>query len=223
MCDRYPSILLADDHPMVLEGLARLLSPDFEIVGAVKDGRDLLAAAAIQRPELIIADISMPGIDGIAATRRLRDLVPEARVLILSVHLEPSWVQAAFDALEPAAIISPRPSAPGEVATAVREALKGNFYLSPLASCVVLGLSRRGRTSRRIATTRPAASGGLTPCEVEIVHLVGRGLGNREIADALGVSVTTVRTHLNKVYKKVGAENRVELALYAAHSGEAVM
>jgi DNA-binding NarL/FixJ family response regulator len=217
---RCPSVMLADDHPMVLEGLTKLLSPDFEIVGAVADGRALLEAAEIRRPELIIADISMPGIDGIEATRRLRDLVPEARVLILSVHLEPSWVQAAFDAGAWGYLT--KTSAAQEVETAVREVLQGNFYLSPLVSCMVLGL-RKQEAAARLEGARPPASGTLTPREIEIVRLVGKGLGNREIAGALGVSVATVRTHLNKVYEKLGAESRVELALYAAQSDESVM
>ena len=73
---RCPSILLADDHPMILDGLTKLLSPDFEIVGAVTDGQALLEAAKIHRPQLVIVDISMPGIDGLEATRRLRDRSP---------------------------------------------------------------------------------------------------------------------------------------------------
>lgn len=215
-------VLLADDHPMVLEGLKLLLSPDFEVVGAVADGPALLEAAEVQRPDLIVADISMPGIDGIEATRRLRLLVPETRVLILSFHTEPSWVQAAFQAGAQGYVI--KTSASMEVETAVREVLQGNFYVSPAVTYAVLGRPGQSRQAvRRIAVPRPAPSGELTPREVEIVHLVGKGLGNRGIADALGVSVTTVRTHLNKVYEKLGAESRLELALYAAHSGEAVM
>lgn len=220
MCELRPRILLADDHPMMLEGLERLLCPDFEVVGAVTDGHALLEAAEVQRPELIIVDISMPGIDGIEATRRLRSRVPAARVLILSFHTEPSWVQAAFDAGAHGYLA--KASAPAEVETAVREVLKGNFYLSPAVTQAVLGKSRQ-EAGARVETARPAASGGLTPREVEIVRLVGKGLGNREIAGALGLSVATVRTHLNKVYEKLGAVSRVELALYAAQSGEAVM
>jgi DNA-binding NarL/FixJ family response regulator len=220
VCEPHPRVLLADDHPMVLEGLRRLLSVDFEVVGAVKDGHSLLEAAEIQRPDLIVVDISMPEIDGIEATRRLRDLVPEARVLILSFHSEPSWVQAAFDAGARGYLT--KTSAPEEIETAVREVLNGNFYVSPMVTRAVLGLSRE-ETSGRIDTAGPPAAGALTPREVEIVGLVGKGLSNKEIARELGVSVPTVRTHLNKVYEKVGPVSRVELALYAAKSDEVVM
>jgi DNA-binding NarL/FixJ family response regulator len=218
----FPRVLLADDHPMVLQGLKLLLSQQFEVVGEVADGLALLEAAVALRPELIVADISMPGIDGIEATRRLRLLVPEARVLILSFHTEPSWVQAAFEAGAQGYVT--KTSASLEIETALREALQGNFYVSPTVTHAVLGRPRQGRQAvRRIAAPRPAPSGELTPREVEIVHLVGKALGNKEIADALGVTVATVRTHLNKVYEKLGAESRLELALYAAQSDEAVM
>lgn len=208
---------------MMSEGLKRLLSPDFEVVGTVADGHALLKAAEVLRPDLIVVDISMPGIDGIEATRRLRDLVPAARVLILSFHAEPSWVQAAFDAGAHGYLA--KTAVPTEIETAVGEVLKGNFYLSPAVTQAVLGRSRqKPEAARRIEVPRPTPSGGaLTPREVEIVRLVGKGLGNKEIAQQLGLSVATVRTHLNKVYEKVGAVSRLELALYAAHSGEAVM
>lgn len=213
-------ILLADDHPMLLEGLTKLLSPDFEIVGAVADGRALLAAAETQRPELILVDLSMPGIDGIEATRRLRGLVPEARVLILSVHDEPSWIQAALEAGAHGYLT--KVSAPEEIETAVREVLKGNFYISPLVTLAVLQKPARD-LGDPLETARPAPPGALTGREVEIVRLVGKGLSNKKIAQQLGVSVTTVRTHLAKVYAKIGLVSRVELALFAAQSQEVVM
>jgi DNA-binding NarL/FixJ family response regulator len=217
LCESRPRVLLADDHPMFVEGLRRLLSPDYEVVAAVADGRALLETAEAQRPDLIITDISMPGIDGIEATRRLRRLVPSARVLILSIHSDPSWVHAAFDAGARGYLT--KSSALVEVETAVREVLKGNFYISASVTYTFLGRSKE-EPDGRSETANPVAAGALTPRELEIARLVGKGLGNKEIAQQLGLSVTTVRSHLSKLYEKIGAVSRVELALYAAHSEE---
>ena len=212
-------ILLADDHPMMLEGLRKLLEPDFEIVGAVMGGRALLEAAEVWRPDLVIADIAMPGLDGLEATRRLKRKVPGTRVLILSVHAEASWVRAAFEA--GACGYLTKASAPEEIGTAVREVLQGHFYVSPVVTRAMVA----AELPRGAPTGSPPGEPGepLTPRELAIVHLVGQGLGNKKIAQHLGVSVTTVRSHLNKVYDKLGSESRVELALLAARSGGAVM
>lgn len=233
MCERRPRVLLADDHPMMLEGLRKLLSADFEVVGAATNGRALLEAAEIRRPDLVITDISMPVIDGIEVTRRLRDLLPETRVLILSIHAEPSWVRAAFDAGAYGYLT--KGSAPDEIEAAVHEVLKGRFYLSPAVTQTFTGPAQEDTVERhyfpgsypgshpRPPRPRPVTGDALTPREADIVQLVGRGWGNKEIALALGVSVATVRTHLNRVYEKMGPVSRVELALYAAQSIEAVM
>ena len=129
MGEQSPSILLADDHPMMLEGLREVLEPDFNVVGTATDGYALLELAEVRRPDLVIADISMPGINGIEATRRLRGLLPATRVLILSIHTDPEWAKAAFNA--GACGYLTKDSAPKEIETAVREVLKGLFYLSP--------------------------------------------------------------------------------------------
>lgn len=223
MGQRCPSILLADDHPMMLDGLVKLLSPDFEVVGAVADGQALLEAAKIHRPQLVIVDISMPGIDGIEATRRLRDRVPETRVLVLSCYTEPSWVRAAFEAGAHGYLAKTAIST--EIEAAICEVLQGNFYVSPAVAQAVFrpGPGPEPATVRRNEAPRPAPCGTLTSREVEIIHLVGKGLSNKKIAGELGLSVATIRTHLNKVYGKIGAESRVELALYAIQFGEAVM
>ncbi len=215
--ERRPTVLLADDHPMMLEGLKKLLEPEFHVVAAVTDGRALLEIAARRRPDLVITDISMPEVNGIEATRRLQAAVPGTRVLILSFHAEPSWVRAAFDAGAWGYLT--KSSAPEEIGVAIREVLQGRFYVSPrVARAVVLP----------VPEAPPEVQDTLTPRELDIVLLLGVGLGYKEIARRLGVAVTTVRTHLNSVYDKLGSASRVELALYAsalngAHAGSATL
>jgi DNA-binding NarL/FixJ family response regulator len=215
-----PRVLLADDHPMMLEGLRKLLSADYEVVGAVLDGRALIEAAKNCRPDLVLVDISMPGLSGIEATRQLQVLAPRTRVLILSLHEEPEFVHAAFNA--GACGYLSKSSAPAEIEKALKEVLEGRFYISPAVTRAVFASPPEFPAPTSASPVR-AAGQALTPRESEILHLVGKGLGNKEIARALGVSVTTVRTHLSRVYEKLESASRVELALYAAHFDEAVM
>lgn len=216
-----PRVLLADDHPMMLAGLKRLLEEDFEVAGMVTDGLALLEAVERLRPDLVIADISMPFLDGIEATRRLRMAWPGLPVLILSIHTEPAWVQAAFEA--GACGYLTKSSAPEEIRLAVREVLKGQFFVSPAVTRGVVAAAMKGQPdSPGLSKERPESAGTLTPRELDIVRLVGRGLANKDIARHLGVSVTTVRTHLNRVYGKMGTASRVKLALAAQTGGAAV-
>src|SRR5262245_32365646 len=212
MSNRRPRVLLADDHPMMLAGLRKLLEPELEVVGTVTDGRALVAAAERLLPELVITDIEMPGLDGIAATRRLQAALPLVRVLILSIHAETSYVRAAFDAGAWGYLL--KTAAPEEIERAVREVLADHFYVSPAVARVAIA-----GAARRLDGPPPAAAGqGLPPREAEILRLVAEGLGNKQIARRLGVAVTTVRTHLNSLYGKLRVESRVELALYAAQT-----
>src|SRR4051794_19383362 len=205
MLDLRNRVLLADDHPMMLEGLRKLLEPDFDVVAAVTGGYALLEAAEIWRPDLVIADIAMPGLDGLEATRRMKRTIPGMRVLILSVHAEASWVRAAFEA--GACGYLTKASAAEEIGTAVREVLQGHFYVSPAVTRAMVA----AEPPRRMPAGPPPGEPGepLTPRELAIVHLVGQGLGNKEIARQLGISITTIRSHLNKVYGKLGSESRV--------------
>lgn len=209
-----PRVLIADDHPLMLVGLKKLLEPACEVVGMVTDGRLLLQVAEKERPGLVVTDISMPGLDGIAATRRLQEIVPGVRVIILSFHSEPSWVRAAFEA--GACGYLTKSSAPEDIEMAVREVLQDRFYISPqVARAAVL------TKPVSMESALPESGEPLTPREVDIVRLVGAGLGNKEIASRLGVAVTTVRTHLSSVYDKLRPASRVELALYASQTAGA--
>lgn len=211
MGHRCPRVLLADDHPMMLAGLRSLLEPELEVVGTVTDGEALLDAAEHLRPDLVITDIVMPGLDGIEATRLLRAFLPELRVLILSIHAEPSWVRAAFEAGARAYLT--KSSAPEEIERAVREVLADRFYVSPVVA--------RAAIEPAVPREWPPQGGAeaLTPRELEILRLVAEGLGNRQIAGRLGMAVTTVRTHLSSVYAKLRVKTRVELVLYATQAG----
>jgi DNA-binding NarL/FixJ family response regulator len=209
--------MLADDHPMMLEGLGKVLAPHFDVVGTAADGRALLEAAARLRPDLVIADVSMPEIDGIEATRRLRATEPGIRVLILSVHGEPSGVRAAFAAGARGYLT--KSSVADEIELAVREILDGRFYISPIVAQIVA----QAAIVQAEGAPPPEARETLTPREHEIAGLVGAGLPNLEIARRLGVSVTTVRSHLKQVYSKLQLASRIELALLTAQSGAPAM
>lgn len=211
MSGRCSRIVLADDHPMMLAGLRKLLEPGLEVVETVNDGLALLASAERWRPDLVITDVTMPGLDGIEVTRRLRAALPDVKVLILSIHAEPSRVRAAFEA--GAWGYLPKTSAPEEIESAVHEVLASRFYISPSVARAAIAGALPGESRP------PARAEALTARQLDIVRLVAEGLGNREIAEQLGVSVTTVRTHLNSVYEKLRLESRVELALYVAQTG----
>ncbi|HEX4952407.1 MAG TPA: response regulator transcription factor [Thermoanaerobaculia bacterium] len=209
------TVLLADDHPLIVEGLRKLLEKDFVVIGAVQNGRSLVEVAQRCRPDLVITDLTMPGIDGIEATRQLRLVAPEIRVLVLSVHTEPSSVQAAFQAGAWGYLT--KSSAPDEIEIAVREVLAGRFYVSPaVARAAIFPLAQAHGEGREPADRPSPYADALTPRECDIVHLLAKGLCNKDIAHRLGVSVTTVRTHLHSVYDKLGMASRVELALLAA-------
>ena len=210
--ERRSRILLADDHPMMLSALRRFFEPKLEVVAMATDGPALLEAAERLRPDLVIADVEMPGLDGIEVTRRLQATAPDVRVLILSIHDEPLSVQAAFNAGAWGYV--PKTSVPEEIERAVHEVLAGRYYVSP---SVARAAFARTAHPREI----PPLPGNevLTPREMEILRLVAEGLSNHQIAERLGVAVTTVRTHLSSVYEKLRLESRVELALYAAHVG----
>jgi DNA-binding NarL/FixJ family response regulator len=212
MAHRCPRVLLADEHPVFLAGLRRLLEAELEVAAMVTDGQALLDAAERLRPDLVITDIAMPGLDGIEATRSLQASLHEVRVLILSNHAEPSYVRAAFEVGAWGYVT--KSSAPEEIERAVREVLADRFYVSPTVAQAIIGpASPRERPPH-------AEVEALTRRELEIVRLVAAGLGNRQIAGRLGLAVTTVRTHLSSVYGKLQVKTRVELALYAAKAGD---
>ncbi|HKV09899.1 MAG TPA: response regulator transcription factor [Thermoanaerobaculia bacterium] len=223
MSEKRSRALLADDQPVILAGLRKLLEPGLEVVATVTDGRELLTVAERLRPDLVITEISMPGLDGIEALRRLQEALPGTRVLVLSFHTEPCWIRAVFAAGARGYLT--KTSTPEEIDLAVREVLKGHFFVSPAVTWAVLAGTVKGvaEPSEKAPATAAPVEEPLTRREADIAHLVGQGLSNKDIAQQLGLSVTTVRSHLNRIYEKLGTASRVELALFAAQGRGAVM
>jgi len=162
-----PSVLLADDHRLVAEGLKSLLSAEFDLVGVVEDGRALIAAARQLRPDVIVADITMPHLNGIDALVQLKQEDPAVRVVFLTMHPEVAYARRALEAGAAGYVL--KHSAPAELTAAIRAALAGKTYISPAVAGEVLRAIKR--------EPDPAADpvAALTPRQREILQLLAEG------------------------------------------------
>ena len=205
-------ILLADDRTIVRQGVRMLLDaePDMEVVGEAVDGKDAVHLAQDLKPDLVVMDVTMPVMNGIEATRRLKEVMPSLPVLVLTMHDEPEFVFAMLDAGADGYVL--KETTAKELASAIRAVLDGESVLYPSIARQVLNEAVRGRRQDRIDNP-------LTPREIEILRLVARGLTNREIAEALVVSVKTVETHRAHIMEKLDLHDRVDLVKYALRAG----
>ena len=206
-----PRLLLADDHTILIEGLKALLAPEFDVVATAGDGRAVLEAAKEYQPDIVLLDISMPGLNGIEAARRLKQSNPDAKLIILTMHGDLSFVRAAFEAGASGYVL--KQSAATELVTALREVDTGRRYISSLI------LERLG-TETLTFLRRPAKlSGDLTSRQREVLQLLAEGRVRKEIAEILGVSVKTVEFHKQKITEKLGLHTDAELTAYAIRHG----
>jgi DNA-binding NarL/FixJ family response regulator len=206
-----PRLVLADDHTILVEGLKALLALEFDVVATAGDGRAVLEAAKEYQPDIILLDISMPGLNGIEAARRLKESNPEAKLIILTMHGDLSFVRAAFEAGASGYVL--KQSAATELVTALREVDTGRRYISSLI------LERLG-TETLAFLRRPAKlSDDLTTRQREVLQLLAEGRVRKEIAEILGVSVKTVEYHKQKITEKLGIHTDAELTAYAIRHG----
>lgn len=203
--------MLADDHTLVLEGLRRLLEDECELVGMVEDGRALVETAPKLAPDLILLDISMPLLNGLDAARRLRKLVPESRIIFLTMHADPTYASEAFEAGAAGYLL--KRSAASELAAAIATVLDGGKYLTPLITSEVL------RASVPRSVTVPPTLGKLTPRQREVLQLVAEGHSGKEIAARLGISAKTVEYHKASLMNRLGVRTGSELTKYAVAHG----
>jgi len=205
-------ILLADDHSVVLEGLRRILNrPEFEVVGAVTDGRALVEAAANLRPDVIIADVSMPSLNGIEAARQICKLNPKSKIIFLTMHPEAIFAVQAMSAGASGYVL--KNAAGDELITAIREVLEGRTYVTPsLAEPVMHALQARRKGSQ-------GTTDRLTSRQREVLQLLAEGRTPKEIAAVLNVSYRTVEFHKYRIMETLGLRTVAALAAYAARQG----
>lgn len=194
-------VLLVDDHRLVREGLRRTLEDaGFEVVGEAENGADGVDLAEQLRPHVVLMDVSMPVVDGITATRRLRSRAPDAHVVVLTMHADSDLVEKARSAGASGYIL--KDASGDEVVTAVRRAIDGQRTISP-------GIARAAAPVAPGGADDPAEGAPtLTEREVQILQMLADGCTPAEVAERLFISPKTVRNHLTKVYDKLGVNSR---------------
>jgi two-component system response regulator NreC len=202
-------ILIADDHNVLRAGLAALLAAQegFEVVGEVADGRSAVELARTLEPDLLLLDISMPGLDGIAATREVRRATPAVKVLILTMHEDEALLREAVEAGASGYVV--KRAAESELVNAINAAMRGELYVHP---AMTRRLFVRGAAQPR---PRLGAVEELTRREVEVLRLIAQGFTNAQVAEKLGLSVRTVETHRSNIMGKLAMTTRAELVQYA--------
>ncbi len=208
-------IILVDDQPLFREGLRTLLSvhPDFEVVGEAGNGEEALRLARRLAPSVVLMDLQMPVLDGVAATRRLHEEQPDCRVIVLTTFDDDEMV---FDGLRAGALGYLLKDAPSEkLAEAIRFAARGESFLQPSVAAKVVAEFAR-------LTTRPRAAILVEPLserELEILRLIAGGASNREIAETLFLAEGTVKNHVTNILGKMAVRDRTQAALKARESG----
>jgi len=206
-------ILIADDHGVLRAGLRTLLNaePNLEVIGEASDGNDVLRLASELHPDIVLLDISMPGPGGIEVTRRLKEALPELRVLILTAHEDESLLREAVQAGAAGYII--KRAVESELINAIHSVWRGDLYVHPAMTRALLK-----ETSLFPSMPEPSVE-SLTPREIEVLRLIAKGYTNGQIAKELSLSVRTVESHRANLMGKLELRSRVELVRYAMEHG----
>jgi DNA-binding NarL/FixJ family response regulator len=200
-------LLIADDHPVVRDGLRAMLAtqPDMELVGEAATGTEAVQRARALRPDVVLMDLQMPGLDGPGAIAALREQAPGVRVLVLTTYGTDADITRAVDAGVTGYLLKDAPRE--QLFGAIRAAARGESVLSPSVATRVLG------------RMRAPAEEALSPRELEILQAVARGLSNKEIGRQLYVSEATVKTHLLRIFGKLGVDDRTAAVTLALERG----
>lgn len=200
---------MADDHPLMLEGLRAFLEPHIQSVGTVTDGRALVEAALRLKPELIILDITMPLLNGIDAAVQIKKNLPEVKLLFITMHVNPAYLEAALNVGATGYVL--KSAAREELLEAIQSVLNGRIYITPSLSSE--HLERFRDPFRAAATLR------LSTREREILQLIAEGRAAKEIAHVLSISIKTVAFHRDNIKRKLGLRTTAELTKHAIEQG----
>jgi NarL family two-component system response regulator LiaR len=203
-------VLIVDDHSVVREGLRTFLElqDGIEVAGEAADGEEAVRQAERLRPDVVLMDLVMPRLDGVAAMRELRERAPATRVVVLTSFLDDERLLPAIRAGAAGYLL--KNVQPRELARAVRLAAAGEALIDPAVAA---------RLVDSLVEDRGGEKPELTPREQEVLDLIGRGFANKRIALELGIAEKTVKTHVGHVLAKLGVSDRTQAALYAARAG----
>jgi DNA-binding NarL/FixJ family response regulator len=207
---RRPRVMLADDHRLVREAFARLLDVPCDVVGAVGDGRALIEAASELRPDIVVLDVSMPLLNGLDAGRQLKRLMPEVKLIFLTVSEDPDLAAEAFRAGASGYLL--KNSAASELLKAIQEVFEGRSYVTPLATQGLVGSFLRDP-----GPARP--TGQLSTRQREVLQLLAEGRTMKEIAQIMKITPRTVAFHKYSMMHELGIKNSAELVQYAVKLG----
>jgi two-component system response regulator NreC len=206
-------VLIADDHAIVRTGLRALISsePSMELVGEATGGLEAIELVEQTHPDALVLDLSMPDLDGIEVTKRIAPRFPELRILILTLHEDAALLRAALKAGAAGYIL--KRAAEAELISAIHVILRGDLYVDP---AMIRGLFSGEAVHNPV---RAGASGALTLRETDVLKLIVQGYTNRQVGEALNISVRTVEGHRANLSEKLGLHSRVELVRYARDHG----
>lgn len=215
MSERKVSVLLVEDHTILRDGIKALLdrTEEFKVVGEASDGREAIIMATRLRPELVILDISMPGMSGIDAMKEIRRLCPETRVVVLTVHSAEEYLLAALKAGAEGYVLKDASSQ--ELLLALKNAIRDRTYLSPGVADKIID----GYLSSKTAQGPKSPWDTLTERERQVLKLIAEGKTTKEIADYLYISVKTAEKHRANLMKKLDLHNTAALTAYAIERG----